>query len=885
MQHIVYDSSAESFPIALLVKDSAFNGKEIDNTYVKVLESKGIRREDIIIVALKYQKGKAPSKLIKEHLAMVMGNLASVGCKTVYCADANYFKVLAKQRKAEPHLGYSFKCGLEGYEHIDVTLGINHKSLLYDPKNEPKLELSLDTLADMVNGSYEGLGNDIIKNARYLSDRTEIRHALEELKQHPRLAADIEGFSLDFDKAGIATIAFAWSNHEGIAFPVDYKPHLGNAADEHGHCGQFVVNQEIRTALREFFESYEGELVWHNANYDLKAIINALWMENLKDVNGMLQGLDIMCEGMQDTKIITYLATNSTAGNDLKLKNIAHSFAGNWAQDEDDIKDIRRIPLPDLLQYNLVDSLSTYWTFDKYYPVMVKDQQEDIYINLMQPSQKTIIQAELTGMPLDPVRVQEVKKELSDIVAEQEAIIRGTATVTQLEELQTERAYIKDYESRRDKAKNPDKIKWKDRDTFPQKVFNPNSDPQCQTLLYEVMGLPVIDLTKGKQPATGGDTLEKLVNHTDNEEYIAIINALMSLSEADKILTSFIPAFEQAIEKGDDVVWLHGNFNLGGTVSGRLSSSGPNLQNLPSGSTYGKLIKSCFRAPKGWIFCGADFASLEDRINALLTKDPNKLKVYTDGFDGHALRAYSYWPDQFPDIDPTDPASINSIKKKDHPLRQKSKVPTFALTYQGTYLTLMKNSGFSEDEAKQVESSYHELYAASTQWVKDRIQQACQDGYATAAFGLRIRTPLLGRSILGNAVTTREAEAEARTLGNAISGQSYGLLTNRSMNAVMERVWASKYRFDILPVAMIHDASYFVVRDDVEVVEWLNNVLVEEMQWQELPEISHDEVKLGAELDLFHPTWAHGITLPNAANQEEILAVCNQAMTELKEAA
>ena len=75
-----------------------------------------------------------------------------------------------------------------------------------------------------------------------------------------------------------------------------------------------------------------------------------------------------------------------------------------------------------------------------------------------------------------------------------------------------------------------------------------------------------------------------------------------------------------------------------------------NLQQIPSNSTYGKVIKKCFKTKAGWLFVGADFASLEDRINALLTKDTNKLRVYTDGFDGHSLRAYSYWGDSMPDI-------------------------------------------------------------------------------------------------------------------------------------------------------------------------------------------------------------------------------------------
>ena len=71
---------------------------------------------------------------------------------------------------------------------------------------------------------------------------------------------------------------------------------------------------------------------------------------------------------------------------------------------------------------------------------------------------------------------------------------------------------------------------------------------------------------------------------------------------------------------------------------------------MPAGGDLGKLIKSCFAAAYGSIFCGADFNALEARIDALTTKDPNKLAVYLEGFDSHAFNAYHYWKDQFPEI-------------------------------------------------------------------------------------------------------------------------------------------------------------------------------------------------------------------------------------------
>ena len=242
----------------------------------------------------------------------------------------------------------------------------------------------------------------------------------------------------------------------------------------------------------------------------------------------------------------------------------------------------------------------------------------------------------------------------------------------------------------------------------------------------------------------------------------------------------------------------------------------------------------------------------------------------TDGYDGHCLRAYYYFRDRMPDIDGTSVESINSIKKKYPELRQLSKAPTFLLTYGGSAIGLMKNCGFSEEEAKSIEANYHELYRESDEWVKERLARACNDGYVELAFGLKLRTPLLKQSILGNRSTLHQAEAEARTAGNALSGQSYGLLNNRAAVAFMKRVWASKWRTSIQPVALIHDAIYLLIDDDIECLEWVNKALIEEMSWQELPEIAHDTVKLGAELDVFYPSWENEITLPNNATQQEI---------------
>ena len=212
---------------------------------------------------------------------------------------------------------------------------------------------------------------------------------------------------------------------------------------------------------------------------------------------------------------------------------------------------------------------------------------------------------------------------------------------------------------------------------------------------------------------------------------------------------------------------------------------------------------------------------------------------------------------------------IKYVKDNYAPLRSKSKNVTFALQYRGTANTLVNNSGFAPEEAKAIVANYKDLYKESEEYATERIAQAAKDGYVEIAFGLRLRTPLLKRTVMSSSMKANISEAEARTAGNALS-QSYGLLNCKAANDFMERVYASPYKYDIMPVMQIHDAQYYIFPDDVDIVKWVNDNLTECMSWQDLPELQHDVVKLGAELDLFFPSWDAPITLKNNISIEEI---------------
>lgn len=845
MRHLVFDQSGD-YPITILVPQ--IRKDDIVDAY---LTPWGIEKDSVMVLDLFHTPGKkkTPVKEMKEYIETeLMPTINNVNSKYIICADSEYFKVLTKSAKADACLGYVVDCAFGSQKVVYVP---NYRQIFYDPpKIKAKIAQGIEALIAYESGSYKDPGEGIIKFAAYPETPEEISEWLEKLlAMDAPLAIDIEAFSLKHWDAGIGTITFCWNQHEGIAFAVDYVPIPGATAAPYGVQ---KTNLLVRELLRDFFVRYMQKAIYHNISYDAYVLIYQLFMQDICDTEGLLNGMDIMLRNWDCTKLITYLATNSCAGNELGLKKQAQEFAGNYAQE--DINDITLIPLPQLLEYNLVDGLSTWYTHNKNWGTMVADNQLDIYQNIFQPANVDIIQMQLTGMPMNMATVHKVAADMQNDSDMAYNLIMNNQIVKAFHDKQAQ-----DWVVKRNQELKVKRVTVADY----QGYFNPNSGPQLQDLLFEFIGLPVISLTKSKLPGTDGDTLKNLRNHTKDPIVLELLNALMDFKLVDKILTSFIPAFLNAQPGPDGWHYLFGNLNLGGTVSGRLSASEPNLQTIPSGSKYAKPIKSCFEAPPGWIFCGLDFASLEDRISALTTRDPNKLKVYLDGYDGHSLRAYAYFGEQMPDIVDTV-ESINSIQTLYKALRGDSKAPTFLLTYGGTYMGLMKNCGFPEDKAKLTEKRYHDLYKVSDKWVQDRLDQAAKDGYVTAAFGLRVRTPLLAQVIRGTCKTPYEAEAEGRTAGNAL-GQSWCLLNNRAGSEFMGKVRNSSLRKDIRPSVHIHDAQYFMIRDDMDTVMYVNEHLVKAVQWQDDPLIYHPDVKLGGELSLFYPNWSKEIVIPNYA--------------------
>lgn len=574
--------------------------------------------EEVMICDLYVKRGKKKTSAaeIKEYLNELLPNLQEVGIEMLVVTQPDYFKVLTKQAKTDANIGDTFDT-VGGFK---ATYCPNYSRIFYDPdKTKARIQHAFSAVKRWAKGDISKSGADIIKFAEYPKTITEKLSWLEKLlKMDCDLTCDIEGFDLKHYNAGIGTITFCWNQHEGIAFEID-------------NCQTKEENAVLRLALKDFFYRFKRRMIYHNICYDVYILIYQLFMDNLLDQEGLLEGLEVLLRNWECTQIITYLATNSCAGNELGLKVQAQEFAGNYAVE--DIHDITQIPLPDLLRYNLIDGLSTWYVYNKHYQTMIDDNQYEIYSGLFKDSVIDIIQMQLTGLPINMDKVVALDKQLNQESQSNVRRMLKTKTVQGFMHVLEDEALAKKNAKLKTKVVTRDDLRTT-KDLMIE--FNPNSAPQLQRLMYDksFLGLPVLDFTDSGLPSTGAETIEKLLKQNISEETAAFLKLLMEYKASAIIINTFLPALLKAEKGPDGWHYLFGNFRLGGTLSGRLSSNNPNLQNIPSSAgaplkkRLAKLIKECFEAPPGWIFCGLDFDSLEDRISALTTKDPEKLKVY-----------------------------------------------------------------------------------------------------------------------------------------------------------------------------------------------------------------------------------------------------------------
>ena len=489
MEALVFSPEAGAeFKLAIVVPEPAFDVDEIQRHYVTKLEQY-LDAKDIIALSVPIKDLNMTTA--RAEFTKLCKALDIVKVTHLLITQPLYFKAATGLVKVTNAKGYTFPSKIGDYTCAVAT---NYKALFHNPSAVQDIDLGIQAIGEHIKGIPTSIGTDVIHSARYYTSYEDIVVALDELLQYEALTVDIEAFSLDYWDAGIATIAFAWDQHNGICITCDWDNNPFMFED--GTYGGYLPNKPIRTLLAKFFSEYTGTAIYHNASYDIKVILYTLFMEHLSDYKGLVNGLHILTESIQDTKIITYLATNTTAGNKLSLKHTAYEFVGDYAED---VTDIRKLSRNDLMEYNLKDCLATWYTYNKHMPTLLADNQLEVYSEVFLPSIKPLINTELNGLCVDMPEIIKLEKETKLFIDGLHEILADSKVVhTFLEYMHEDMAV---------KACAKLKTKFRFIEDFADVPFNPNSGPQKAMFLHDFLGIPVTDKTKKGQPATGTDAL------------------------------------------------------------------------------------------------------------------------------------------------------------------------------------------------------------------------------------------------------------------------------------------------------------------------------------------------------------------------------------------
>ena len=283
--------------------------------------------------------------------------------------------------------------------------------------------------------------------------------------------------------------------------------------------------------------------------------------------------------------------------------------------------------------------------------------------------------------------------------------------------------------------------------------FNIRSAQQLGELLFTKLGLPQSKKTRGGQFSTSQEALEKLAGRHP------VVDAILRYRKLEKIRSTYLEPLPRLTDAGGR---LHTTFNQEATATGRLSSSGPNLQNSPVRGPLGKRMRSCFVAREGSFLVSCDYSQIELRVLAHMSGDPALIASFRNGEDIHSRTAalvYGIEPDE---VTPDQ--------------RRSAKTINFGLIYGMGAQKLGRELGISTKEAKDFIDRYFSKLSGLKAFYERVEKQAKQDGFVTTLGGRRRLLPGL----------------------NSSSGQIYALAKRQAFNTVIQGSAA-----DIIKIAML----------------------------------------------------------------------------------
>lgn len=329
--------------------------------------------------------------------------------------------------------------------------------------------------------------------------------------------------------------------------------------------------------------------------------------------------------------------------------------------------------------------------------------------------------------------------------------------------------------------------------------FNINSPKQVGEILFDQ--LKIVDKpkkTKTGQYVTSEETLVSL------KDAHPIVNKILEYRGLAKLLSTYVDALPQLISKRDGKV--HTSYNQTVTATGRLSSSNPNLQNIPIRDEQGKEIRKAFIPTDGNIFFSADYSQIELRIMAHLSQDPNMIEAFNEGKDIHAATAAKIYKIALDEVTPN--------------MRNKAKTANFGIIYGISVFGLAQRLNIPRGEAKELIDGYFETYPHIKEYMDSAINAAKEKGYVETIFGRKRYLPDINSQ---NAIVRGFAERNA--INAPIQGGAADII-KVAMNRIFKRFEENKLKSKM--ILQVHDELNFdVLPSEFDTVQ---QIVIEEME-------------------------------------------------------
>ncbi|MEE4300506.1 MAG: DNA polymerase I [Pseudomonadales bacterium] len=315
--------------------------------------------------------------------------------------------------------------------------------------------------------------------------------------------------------------------------------------------------------------------------------------------------------------------------------------------------------------------------------------------------------------------------------------------------------------------------------------FNLGSTKQLQEILYDRLGLPVIRKTPKGAPSTAEPVLSELAH---DYELPRIIMDYRSVSKLKSTYTDTLPGQIDPTTKR-----IHTSYHQAVAATGRLSSSEPNLQNIPIRTPEGRRIRQAFVAPKGRIILAADYSQIELRIMAHLSGDAGLTRAFAEGLDVHRATAAEVFE-----------AELDAVTDDQ---RRSAKAINFGLIYGMSAFGLAKQLGIERDAAQAYVGRYFERYPGVRAFMERTREQARDQGYVETVFGRRLYLPDI------RARNPQVRAAAERTAINAPMQGTASDIIKRAMIALDQ--WLEEENVPAQMIMQVHDELVFEVREDV----------------------------------------------------------------------